>query len=161
MFFSAIKLSGITLRKDNNVGSAANTSTRVKLLDALTLNTHPKQKREENESYYFLDVIFNQLELNMYVRTKMLQMLKRTQNTTVSNRTLNTHTVEEKKRKMKMKMKKEVSFLSGVQKSLNRIYYLPINQVSLYLSRIKRKAVQLLLLFFRRKSSAVNYCYLN
>ena len=77
MFFSAIKLSGITLRKDNNVGSAANTSTRVKLLDALTLNTHPKQKREENESYYFLDVIFNQLELNMYVRTKMLQMLKR------------------------------------------------------------------------------------
>ena len=52
------------MRKDNNVGSAANTSTRVKLLDSLTPNAQPKQKREEDESHYFLDVVFNQLELN-------------------------------------------------------------------------------------------------
>ena len=50
-----------------------------------------------------------------------------------NTQTEHTDTVEAKKRKMKMKMK-DMGFLSGVQKMLNRIYHFSINQVSLSLS---------------------------
>ena len=48
-----------------------------------------------------------------------------------NTQTEHTDTVEAKKRKMKMK---DMGFLSGVQKMLNRIYHFSINQVSLSLS---------------------------